>query len=144
MFHSININLHCWDTMRLWAKQDNELGVKYHKSVESMTKECGVITINYPLHPPTEHLLKQMQYDVQENEQWKQHESHLNKIACFSVLNTKLNKLLYGNVSTYPSKPKVVHRRIPQKFNRYLHVSLKIQNGTSVYLSKKLSLKVKF
>jgi formate dehydrogenase len=35
---------------------EKELNLTFHPSVESLVKECNVVTINCPLHPETEHL----------------------------------------------------------------------------------------
>jgi formate dehydrogenase len=50
------VGLHYTDRHRLAADVEEELGVSFHDSVESMVKVCDVITINAPLHPETEHL----------------------------------------------------------------------------------------
>lgn len=49
-------NLHYFDHFRLPDAIENDLGATYHPSVESMIKECDVVTINCPLHPETEDL----------------------------------------------------------------------------------------
>lgn len=51
-----DVKLHYTDRHRLPAEIEKELGVTFHKDVESMIKECDVVTINVPLHPQTEHL----------------------------------------------------------------------------------------
>jgi formate dehydrogenase len=35
---------------------EEELGVTFHESAESLVEVCDVVTINAPLHPETEHL----------------------------------------------------------------------------------------
>ncbi len=49
-----DVKLHYTDKHRLPEKVEKELGLTYHKDVESMVKVCDVITINAPLHPETE------------------------------------------------------------------------------------------
>jgi formate dehydrogenase len=49
-----DVKLHYTDKHRLPEKVEKELGLIYHKDVESMVKVCDVITINAPLHPETE------------------------------------------------------------------------------------------
>ena len=51
-----DVKLHYTDKCRLPEKVEKEVNVKYHESVESMVKECDVVTINCPLHPETEHM----------------------------------------------------------------------------------------
>jgi formate dehydrogenase len=41
---------------RLPAEVEDELGVTFHGTVESLVRVCDVVTINAPLHPETEHL----------------------------------------------------------------------------------------
>jgi len=50
------VGLHYTDRHRLPGDVEEELGVTYHPSVESLVKVCDVVTINAPLHPETEHL----------------------------------------------------------------------------------------
>ena len=49
-----DVKLHYTDKHRLPEKVEKELGLIYHKDVESMVKVCDVVTINAPLHPETE------------------------------------------------------------------------------------------
>jgi formate dehydrogenase len=49
-----DVKLHYTDKHRLPDKVEKELGLTYHKDVESMVKVCDVVTINAPLHPETE------------------------------------------------------------------------------------------
>jgi formate dehydrogenase len=49
-----DVKLHYTDKHRLPESVEKELGLTYHKDVESMVKVCDVITINAPLHPETE------------------------------------------------------------------------------------------
>eukprot|EP00301_Raphidiophrys_heterophryoidea_P018208 c3207_g1_i1.p1 GENE.c3207_g1_i1~~c3207_g1_i1.p1 ORF type:complete len:433 (-),score=115.83 c3207_g1_i1:150-1415(-) len=48
--------LHYTDRHRLPLEVEKELGLRYHPTVQSMVKQCDVVTINCPLHPETEHL----------------------------------------------------------------------------------------
>ena len=50
------VGLHYTDRHRLPAEVEEELGVTYHPTVESLVEVCDVVTINAPLHPETEHL----------------------------------------------------------------------------------------
>jgi formate dehydrogenase len=50
------VGLHYTDRHRLPAEVEDELGVTYHDSAQSMVAVCDVVTINAPLHPETEHL----------------------------------------------------------------------------------------
>lgn len=54
--HPFCVKLHYTDKHRLPQKVEQELGLTYHPSVESLVKHCDVVTINCPLHPETEHL----------------------------------------------------------------------------------------
>ncbi|ETL41621.1 hypothetical protein L916_07446 [Phytophthora nicotianae] len=54
--HPFDVKLHYTDKVRLPADVEKELNVKYHPTVESMVKECDVVSINCPLHPETENL----------------------------------------------------------------------------------------
>jgi formate dehydrogenase len=51
-----DVKLHYTDRHRLPQNVEIELGVTYHRDVESMVRVCDVVTINAPLHPETEHL----------------------------------------------------------------------------------------
>jgi formate dehydrogenase len=51
-----DVGLHYTDRHRLPAEVEDELGVTFHDSVESLVSACDVVTINAPLHPETEHL----------------------------------------------------------------------------------------
>jgi formate dehydrogenase len=48
------VGLHYTDRHRLPVEVEEELGVTYHESVESLVAACDVVTINAPLHPETE------------------------------------------------------------------------------------------
>jgi formate dehydrogenase len=50
------LGLHYTDRHRLPTDVEQELGVTYHPTVESLVEVCDVVTINAPLHPETEHL----------------------------------------------------------------------------------------
>ncbi len=50
------VGLHYTDRHRLPTDVEEELGVTYHPTVESMVRACDVVSINAPLHPETEHL----------------------------------------------------------------------------------------
>jgi formate dehydrogenase len=51
-----DVKLHYTDRHRLPAEVEKELGLTYHKDVESLVKVCDVVTINAPLHSETEGL----------------------------------------------------------------------------------------
>jgi len=51
-----DVKLHYTDRHRLPKEVEQELGLTYHKDVESLVKVCDVVTINAPLHSETEHL----------------------------------------------------------------------------------------
>lgn len=51
-----DVKLHYTDRHRLPNEIEQELGLVWHPSVESMVRVCDVITINCPLHPETEHM----------------------------------------------------------------------------------------
>ena len=50
------VGLHYTDRHRLPAEVEEELGVTFHPTVESLVAVCDVVTINAPLHPETEHM----------------------------------------------------------------------------------------
>jgi formate dehydrogenase len=50
------VGLHYTDRHRLPPEVEEELGVTYHPTPESLVEVCDVVTINAPLHPETEHL----------------------------------------------------------------------------------------
>jgi formate dehydrogenase len=50
------VGLHYTDRHRLPAGVEQELGVTFHDSAESLVQACDVVTINAPLHPETENL----------------------------------------------------------------------------------------
>jgi formate dehydrogenase len=51
-----DVGLHYTERHRLPAEVEDELGVTYHDTVQSLVRVCDVVTINAPLHPETEHL----------------------------------------------------------------------------------------
>ncbi len=50
------VGLHYTDRHRLPEQVEQQLGVRFHDSVESLVEVCDVVTINAPLHPETENL----------------------------------------------------------------------------------------
>src|SRR6185436_7800070 len=50
------VGLHYTDRHRLPPEVEQELGVTYHPTAESLVEVCDAVTINAPLHPETEHL----------------------------------------------------------------------------------------
>ena len=50
------VGLHYTDRHRLPDEVEEELGVTFHPTSESLVEVCDVVTINAPLHPETEHL----------------------------------------------------------------------------------------
>ena len=51
-----DVKLHYYDKHRLPKAVEEELGLTFHPTVESLVKVCDVVTINAPLHPETENL----------------------------------------------------------------------------------------
>jgi formate dehydrogenase len=51
-----DVKLHYTDRHRLPESVEQELGLTFHPTAESMVRICDVVTINAPLHPETEHL----------------------------------------------------------------------------------------
>jgi len=51
-----DVKLHYTDRHRLSPQIEKELGLTFHKDVESLVKACDVVTINAPLHSETQHL----------------------------------------------------------------------------------------
>jgi formate dehydrogenase len=51
-----DVKLHYTDHHRLSEKIENELGLTYHATVESMLPHCDIVSLSCPLHPETEHL----------------------------------------------------------------------------------------
>src|SRR5216683_402793 len=50
------VGLHYTDRHRLPSEVEQELGVTFHQTPQSLVEACDVVTINAPLHPETEHL----------------------------------------------------------------------------------------
>ena len=48
------VNLHYTDRRRLSIDVEQELGLTFHESTESLVKVCDVVSIHCPLHPETE------------------------------------------------------------------------------------------
>lgn len=57
------VGLHYTDRHRLPSEVEDELGVTYHPTTESLVAVCDVVTINAPLHPETEHLFDDAMLD---------------------------------------------------------------------------------
>ena len=55
-----DVDLHYTDRYRLTAGVEEELGLTFHESVESLVKVCDVVSIHCPLHPETEHLFDEV------------------------------------------------------------------------------------
>ena len=51
-----DVGLHYTDRHRLPAEVEEELGLTFHETAQSMVPVCDVVTINAPLHPETENL----------------------------------------------------------------------------------------
>jgi len=51
-----DVNLHYTDRHRLPESVENDLNLTYHKDIDSLVKNCDVVSIHCPLHPETEHL----------------------------------------------------------------------------------------
>ncbi len=51
-----DVALHYTDRHRLSAEVEKELGLTFHKDVESLVQVSDVLSIHCPLHPETEHL----------------------------------------------------------------------------------------
>jgi formate dehydrogenase len=50
------VGLHYTERHRLAPEVEEELGVTFHDTPDSLARVCDVVTINAPLHPQTEHL----------------------------------------------------------------------------------------
>ncbi|MGB6441619.1 MAG: NAD-dependent formate dehydrogenase [Methyloceanibacter sp.] len=59
-----DVKLHYYDKHRLPKAVEQELGLTFHPSVESLVKVCDVVTINTPLHPETEHMFNDKLIDM--------------------------------------------------------------------------------
>jgi len=51
-----DVKLHYTDRFRLSEKTETELGLTFHRDVESLVSICDIIALCCPLHPETEHL----------------------------------------------------------------------------------------
>ena len=51
-----DVHLHYMDRHRLPESVEQELGLTFHETVESLVSICNVINISCPLHPETEHM----------------------------------------------------------------------------------------
>ncbi len=51
-----DVHLHYMDRHRLPESIEQELGLTFHETVESLVSVCNVINISCPLHPETEHM----------------------------------------------------------------------------------------
>lgn len=51
-----DVTLHYNDRHRLSAEVEQELGLTFHESVESLVSVCDVVSIHCPLHPETENM----------------------------------------------------------------------------------------
>ena len=51
-----DVKLHYTDRYRVAPAVEQELGLTYHPTAESLVRACDVVTINTPLHPETEHM----------------------------------------------------------------------------------------
>ena len=51
-----DVHLHYFDVHQLPKAVEEELGLTFHPTVESLAKACDVVCLNCPLHPKTEHL----------------------------------------------------------------------------------------
>lgn len=52
-----DVKLHYMDRHRLPESVEKELNLTHHRSLESLTRVCDVVTLNCPLHPETEHMI---------------------------------------------------------------------------------------
>jgi formate dehydrogenase len=53
-----DVKLHYTDRHRLPTNVEKELNVTFHENVTSLLKVCDVVTLNCPLHPETENMIK--------------------------------------------------------------------------------------
>ncbi|MBP6562341.1 MAG: NAD-dependent formate dehydrogenase [Neisseriaceae bacterium] len=52
-----DVKLHYMDRHRLPHSVEQELNLTHHSSLDSLAKECDVVTLNCPLHPETERMI---------------------------------------------------------------------------------------
>ena len=60
---AFDVKLHYFDKHRLPSEVEEEVGLTYHDSVESLVQTCEVVTINCPLHPETEGMFNKQLID---------------------------------------------------------------------------------
>ena len=53
---AFDVNLHYTDRHRLTAEVEQELGLTFHETVESLVSVCDVVSIHCPLHAETENM----------------------------------------------------------------------------------------
>jgi formate dehydrogenase len=51
-----DVNLHYNDRYRLPTEVEEEFGLTFHETVDSLVSACDVVSIHCPLHPETEHM----------------------------------------------------------------------------------------
>ncbi len=51
-----DVKLHYNDRYRLPAEVEEEMGLTFHETVDSLVSACDVVSIHCPLHPETEHM----------------------------------------------------------------------------------------
>ena len=51
-----DVKLHYNDRYRLPTEVEEEMGLTFHETVESLVSACDVVSIHCPLHPETEHM----------------------------------------------------------------------------------------
>ena len=54
-----DVNLHYTDRRRLPSSVEQELGLTFHETVESLVSVCDVVSIHCPLHPETEDMFNE-------------------------------------------------------------------------------------
>ena len=58
-----DVNLHYTDRRRLPSSVEQELGLTFHETVESLVSVCDVVSIHCPLHPETEDMFNETLID---------------------------------------------------------------------------------
>src|SRR5699024_1439602 len=53
------VNLHYFDTHRLSPQVEQDLGVRYHRDVESLARSVDVVSIHSPLIAQTHHMFNE-------------------------------------------------------------------------------------
>ena len=61
-----DVNLHYTDRHRLTPDVEQELGLTFHETVESLVSVCDVVSIHCPLHPETENMFNDCSYQQDE------------------------------------------------------------------------------